>query len=203
MDIIIIAAVLTSISVLLGLYDRFIKDGKVYKRIKGFCKKHKKLSIVILAVIIAFSISISFVLGYINREPNPNVPDTSDTPNITQNDDSEDETANNHLYENTEQTPLTITSNYRMLRTHSGPVIVESGTLTINGILTGRLTVLSGANVVINGTHTGSLIVYSGAEVTISGVHTGSITNNGRVTIRRGTTNGSRSGNGEFLYENP
>lgn len=103
---------------------------------------------------------------------------------------------------------------------HMGTVVVESGTLTLRGVIKGSLSVASGSTVIIYGKQSGSVSVQHGGEVIVhgringsvalshgskltvedGGVLAGSLASNGLLVLR-GTFGGVRSGNGRILIE--
>ena len=103
---------------------------------------------------------------------------------------------------------------------HDGTVLVENGTLTIQGELHGTLDVQSGAKAIIIGKQYGTVSVANNAEIVIFGelhgttnvsVHgtavveahgklAGTLSNNGTVIVR-GVFGGAQSGHGELILE--
>lgn len=116
--------------------------------------------------------------------------------------------------------PLVITSDYTLEGLHRGTVIVELGTLHLNGILQGTLAVHSGAKVIVTGEQQGTVAISSGASATIIGAINGTVSlenganllieesaklagtlaNDGLV-ILRGVFGGARSGRGQLRIE--
>jgi hypothetical protein len=113
-----------------------------------------------------------------------------------------------------------ISTDHEITGTHQGTVHVESGRLTLSGVIQGTLSVHGGGSALIQGEQQGTVSVENGAEVIVTGaingtasVHhggrlvvegggrlAGTLSNDGTVIIR-GAFGGARSGRGEFRVE--
>ncbi len=116
--------------------------------------------------------------------------------------------------------PLVIREDCVLTSTHAGSVYVESGQLTLAGVIQGSLNIQRGVTSFITGKQQGSVSLQSGSLVTVHGAIEGStrvnrgatliieaggklagaLSNDGLV-ILRGVFGGTRDGVGEFRIE--
>jgi len=115
---------------------------------------------------------------------------------------------------------LVINGDFTITNIHEGTVHVETGCLTVEGILQGTLDVQSNAKAIINGQQHGTVIVASNSSIEVNGEIqgtttiarsatlvigetgkvAGTLTNDGNV-ILRGIFGGAQSGNGKIQIE--
>lgn len=116
--------------------------------------------------------------------------------------------------------PMVVKNDTILQGERNGSVHVESGTLTIKGLLNGTLDVQNGAKVIIAGKQNGTVLVANNSEILILGelfgttvvseygtiiIEThgklaGTLNNNGTVIIR-GVFGGAQSGQGKIVFE--
>lgn len=126
----------------------------------------------------------------------------------------------NDIIDGREVPPTVINTDSIISGVHQGTVIVESGCLTLNGVIQGTLSISPGASADIFGSQQGTVLVSTNSRVTIHGAIQGSCTiepngivvvessgklagtlhNNGTV-INRGVFGGATSGSGKFMSE--